>query len=426
MPKYKAYYAKIINPKSNFEIEYFHNGILVINNLGKIEYCGDKNLLNIDNSNIEFYDYSNDFIIPGMIDTHTHLAQYEAIGMGKGELLDWLENYIFPLECKYKDFEYAFINSKVFFSKLLLSGTTSAFVYTPIFYQATRAAFLAAEEVGIRAYIGNSISDISNNFGLFYDLNTNLSIVKQLINEFHQKSHKLNYVITPRYAGNCSKNLMKKLSEIARNDNLFIQTHLAENKNELELVLNINKENKNYTEVYLEAGIVTDKSIFAHCIYLSNEEIEILKKYNSIICHCPCSNRFLISGIMPLNKYLNENLKISLGTDIAGGYNYSLLNEAREAIENSKFYKLYIDNNADILDIKEAFLLTNYLAAQSLGLESQIGSLSLNKKADFIILNNENINNDKDLEEILSKIIYLSEFNNIKKVFVDGVCLINQ
>jgi len=425
MPKYKAYYAKIINPKSNSEIEYFQKGILVIDNLGKIVFCGDKNLFYNVNFDIEFYDYSNEFIIPGMIDTHTHLAQYEAIGMGKGELLDWLDNYIFPLELKYKDFEYALFNSRIFFSKLLYSGTTTAFVYTPIFYLATKAAFLAAEEIGIKAYIGNSISDISNNFGLFYDINTNLSVVKQLINEFHQKSHKLNYVITPRYAGNCSKKLMKKLSEIAKSDNLFIQTHLAENKEELKLVLELNKENKNYTNIYLDAGIVTDKSLFAHCIYLSVEEIDILKKNSSIISHCPCSNRFLISGIMPLKKYLNKNLKISLGTDIAGGYNYSLLNEAREAIENSKYYKLYIDNNAEILDIKEAFLLTNYIAAQSLGLESQIGSLSQNKKADFIILNNENINNDNNLEEILSKIIYLSVFNNIKKVFIDGINLIN-
>lgn len=425
MPKYKAYSAKIINPKSNLEIEYLKNGILVVNNLGKIVFCGDKNLFNNENFDIEYYDYSNEFIIPGMIDTHTHLAQYEAIGMGKGELLDWLENYIFPLECKYKDFEYALINSKIFFSKLLRSGTTTAFVYTPIFYEATKAAFLAAEQIGINTYIGNSIADISNNFGLFYDINTNLLLVKQLINDFHQKTHKLNYVITPRYAGNCSKKLMKKLSDIAKSENLFIQTHLAENKEELKLVLRLNKENKNYTEIYLDAGIVTDKSIFAHCIYLSDEEIDILKKNSSIISHCPCSNRFLVSGIMPLKKYHNENLKISLGTDIAGGYNYSLLNEAREAIENSKYYKLYIDNNAEILNVKEAFLLTNYLAAKSLGLESQIGSLSESKNADFVVLNNENINNENNLEEILSKIIYQSEFNKIKKVFIEGVSLID-
>lgn len=419
MPNFKLYKAKIINPFENGKIEYYEKGILIVDDQGIIQFCGDE-FENIDYLNYQVIDFCDNFIIPGMIDAHTHLPQYDEIGTASGELLDWLNNFIYPLEAKFDNYEFSYSKSLDFFKNLIQNGTTTAFVYSTIHYIATKTAFEAAKEIGINAYIGNSMSDISNYDNPFYSLEKNLEISKKLINEFHSNNiGKVNYIVTPRFAGSCSFELLTEVGKLSKNYDLYIQTHLSENISELDLIKKQFPNFQNYTEIYMRSGLTTDKTIFGHAIHLNKDEQNILKKSESIIAHCPNSNRYLSSGIMPLDKYIKNKMKIALGTDIGAGFYISLLNEAREAIESTKSYKLFINKKSDIIQANKLFTLTNIDAANALKINNKCGNFIKGKNADFVVINNEKIKGN-DILNIINKLVYTSESSNIVETYISG------
>jgi guanine deaminase len=422
----KLYKSDLLNPKKSNNIQFIIDAGILVDTTGIIIDTGNFEVLKEKYENVDVFDYSGKLITPGFIDSHCHLPQYNAIGLGKGTLLEWLNDTIFPLEAKFNDNNFAYYASKLFFRDVLSKGTTTIFVYSTIHYSATIAAFEAANEFGIRAYIGNSIADAPSSFGLTLSIDENLDNCSKLLEKYHQSNNgKLEYIITPRYAGNCSMELMKKASEIAKSNNLFMQTHLSENTEELELIKKRFPGIKSYTEVYNQAGILSNKSILAHCIYLNETEQMAIKDNGSIICHCPTSNRFLKSGIMLLTKYIDQGQKICFGSDVGAGYSLSMLHEAKEAIENSKYCSLFSNNEFRILSLNEAFYCITLGAAKSLGLDNKIGSLDIGKSADFLVFDNIfgriDINSNCSIvDQILSNLLYCCDSYKITDVFVKG------
>lgn len=421
MPNLYLYRAKILNPLENGEINYIPDGYLLIDNYGSILDCGDYSNFDPDLTYFNLIDYSDYLIIPGMIDTHTHFPQYDIIGVGSGELLDWLNHFVFPLESKFNDFEFSYIKSKIFFEELVRNGTTTAFIYSSIHLNSTMAAFEAAISIGINAFIGNSMSDSKNYDGTKYTARENILIAEQVMNKYHKNTtNNVEYIVTPRYAGNCSFELLKSAANYAKSNGLYIQTHLSENQIELQLIKERFPEFNNYTSIYNKAGLLGEKTILAHCIYLDDSEINLIKDSGSIIAHCPTSNRYLMSGIMPLDKYINNKMKVTIGTDIAGGSNKSIIAESREARESSKTYKLLINNNCNILSPENAFRITNIDAAIHLGINSKYGNFDKHKRADFLVIENKDIDFSDKINNIISKLIYTTYQSNIKHTYISG------
>lgn len=415
------YRGIILNPIENFDIEYFYNGLLVINK-GKIIYCGDYKKGQLSYPEAKKIKKNRQLIIPGLVDLHTHLPQYPVIGTGEGELLAWLNNTIFPTEEIFNNTKFARKVSNRFFKKLIEYGTTTVVIFSNSSLESTDIVFHEAKKVGIRAFIGNSLMDMNAPDNLRYDIKTNISNMMKLIEKWNLHDNgRLNFIVSPRYAGSCSIQLMKEASEIATKNNLFIQTHLAENKDEIRYISSIHNFKGTYTDLLADCGLITSKSLLAHGIHLQAKEIELIKIIEAAIVHCPTSNRYLQSGIMPMNHYRAENLKVGIGTDLAGGYNFSMLDESREAIENSKFYRLYHDNTARILNKKEAFWHSTLGNSIILNLGSKIGNLSKGKEADFVIFEMKSDFNENliDLDKALSKLLYSDEFR-IKGVYVRG------
>jgi guanine deaminase len=153
---------------------------------------------------------------------------------------------------------------------------------------------------------------------------------------------------------------------------------------------------------------------------LNDRELNLLLAKNASIAHCPASNRFLKSGIMPLRKYIDIGCRIGLGTDIAGGYNISMLDEAREAIESSKYYSLLIDNNSEPITSSEAFYLATLGGADCLGIKDITGSLETDKDADFSIIKLNNNSGIKTVDEVLKSLIYEIDNRRIMETWVNG------
>lgn len=417
----KAYKCSIINPKKS-QAQVIINGAILIDENGKIRYSGEEANIPYSKDNYSEINLKEFAALPGLMDLHNHIPQYPNTGLGSGELLDWLNTYIFPLEAKYDEYDFAYRQAVRYFESAIKYGTTTIVSYSTSSETATDAAFAAAEKVGINAFIGNTMMDTNSPVSIIKSLEENLNISKNMIHKWHKKGL-LKFIITPRFAGSCSFELLKKCSELATDNDIYIQTHLSENKNELKFIASLFPDYKNYTDIYLKSGILTNKTLLAHCIYLSESELSVIKDKGAAISHCPSSNMFLKSGIMPLSNYLKDKQKICLGSDVAGGVSLSVFNEMSYALSASKMYQTLIDSKSDVPDADTVFNIATIESAQILSIENIKGSIEENKDADLIFINKNRIF-DKNIfvknEDILSKLIYSISNNYVDKTMIKG------
>ncbi len=408
-----------LNPKSDYSVEYLNNYYLLIDN-GKIEKIEETIEINEFYFDV-FYDFGDRIIIPGMIDLHTHIPQFPAVGIGKGELLEWLDKYIFPLEAKFSEKYFAEDSTKLFFKYLISKGTTTAVMYSSPQKQACEIAFEIADESLVRAYIGLPLMDRNTPEILVQNTEQVIKDIFSIVKKWHKKN-KCEFVLTPRFALSCTEELLQKVGEIAEIDGFFVQTHLAENKKEVQEVKLQFPEIANYTSVYDRYNLLTPKTILAHCMYLNDEEIEKIHERNCIIAHCPTSNKFLRSGIMKAKKYINSGLKVGLGTDVAGGYSLSMLNEAMEACEVSKLLSVQNGMHDDVLEAESAFCLSTIKAAEFLGISEEVGNFEIGKKFDAVVFELSEVHKITELkeDELLRALMYNIDNRTAKAVFIDG------
>lgn len=420
------YKAIILSAKTSKTLDFLNPGFLVVGKDGLIEEVG-KTDPRRKYKGYRFFDYSDRVICPGFVDTHNHLPQYAFAGIGGEELLPWLKNYTFPRERMFKTDRVAKDSATVFFADLIKNGTTTTLTYTTIHKSATDIAFMAAQKAGLRAIIGKVMMDQNSPAYLTEKTDRSIADSMELIEKWHGKEGRLFYAFTPRFAISCSFGLMEEVGRIAREKGVYIQTHLAENRAEIAFTHKLFPKYKSVTDVYDKAGLLGPKTIMAHAIYLCEEERKRLKETKTKIAHCPTSNRFLSSGIMPFRAYQNEGLSMGLGTDVAGGYSLSMLSEMREGIENSKLLNLFSSGKAGVpMTITEAFYLATLGGAKVLSMEKQIGSLEKGKQADFLVINHSKADpmGAKSLylkpDQILSKLIYRGTADMIERVLVGG------
>jgi len=418
----KLHFGNILTPTFTGDIDFLPNSALCEQD-GKIVFIGTEKESKSRYSNQQIVDHKNSIIMPGMIDLHTHLPQYDAVGIGQGTLLEWLQKYIFPTEEKFSNLVYARYIASKFFKDLLTNGTTTAVVFGPVQKEATDIAFKEAEKSGIRLFMGKTMMDIGDS-DLVTNTKQNIDDSLSIAEKWHDtNNHLLNYIMLPRYAGSCSLELMIKSAEISRINNLMIQTHIAENEEELKYILKLHPKYESYLDIYKFAGMVGENGQFVHCIYLTIREKKLIKDSGSSIIHCPVSNRYLQSGVMPLIQYLNQNIPIGLGTDIAGGYSLSILNEAREAIESTKTFNIINNTQEQILTPVKAFKLTNIDAAKILKISHETGSLEIGKSADMIVVDTKDTLDNlqkQSSSSIIEKIIYKYQDMKIENVYVKG------
>lgn len=326
-------------------------------------------------------------IFPGLIDVHTHLPQYPVVARGRGQLLDWLHQHIFPRERGFTG-PVGEREAGAFFAELARNGTTTAAVYTAIYEDSCEAAFQAAAASGLRVIMGKTMMDVGT-YGMLQPrkiLSVSLLESERLCRKWHgQNDGLLDYAFSPRFALACSDRLMRAAGEMAREFGCYVQTHLSENREECERVKHIFPTARDYTDIYDKAGLLGPRTILGHCIHLSERERGVLAAAGASVAHCPTANFYLSSGIMPLAEHQAAGLKIGLGSDVAAGPELNLWQVMRSAIESQKARGYYEQNIVPPTPAQALYLATQG-AADVLGKGAFIGSLDVGKEADLTVM----------------------------------------
>ncbi|MEO0531776.1 MAG: amidohydrolase family protein [Planctomycetota bacterium] len=277
---------------------------------------------------------SDCLIAPGLIDTHLHLPQFDTIGAHGLPLLEWLSGVTFPAEARWADADYAAAMTARVAEQLVAHGTTSVCAYSSVHHEATAAAIETLSGAGLRGVVGQAMSDRFAPDDLVGKPEALLNQTADLLARF-PSSTRVAAAITPRFAVSCSEPVLEGAGRLAKqHPDALIQTHLSETTPECELIGEL-FGGKSYVEVYDNAGLVTDRTLFGHGIHLANDERARLKTAGAIVAHCPTANSFLRSGAMDRQATLAAGQLMSLGSDIGGGYERSMVRVARAMVETA-------------------------------------------------------------------------------------------
>jgi guanine deaminase len=362
-------------------VRYIPDGLLILEN-GKIKEIGAYDRLKDKYAALPVTSYVGRLIMPGFIDTHIHFPQTEIIAAYGEQLLEWLNQYIFPTEAKFSNKAYAQKVASIFLDELLKNGTTTALVFTAVFPVSTDAFFEEAHRRNLRMISGKVMMDRHAPDFLVDTAETSYQDSKALIQKWHKKGRLL-YAVTPRFAITSTNQQLRLAGKLLDEfPDVYLHTHISENVNEVAWVKELFPKSRGYLDAYDQAGLVRDRSVFAHGVHLTDEELKRLSETNSAIAFCPTSNLFLGSGLFKLEqaKSAKHPIKVGLGTDVGAGTSFSLLQTTNEA------YKVAQLRQQKLSPFQALFLVT-LGGARALSLDDTIGNFDPGKEADFVVLN---------------------------------------
>jgi len=365
-------------------------------------------------------DYSNKLIIPGMSDLHLHASQFGYKGTAMDvTLLEWLDKYTFPIEAKFKDEKYAKKAYKIFVDSLRKTFTTRAVIFATLHLEGTFILASLLEKAGIEAYVG--IVDMDRNVPDFYKHSVeqarkdNIEFALRLKDFKHVKP-----IITPRFTVSCTDEMLSMLGEVRKEYKLAAQSHLDENHDEIAFVESLCPDAKHYTDTYDRAGLL-ENSVMAHCIFVKDEELKLIKEKNVYIVHCPESNTNVSTGgICPVRKYLDMDMHIGIGSDVAGGSTLNLLQNLKLAIQLSKVINYGQNTNYSPLTAEEAFYIGTLGGGSYFG---KVGSFMEGYDADMVVvddLKGDPSHIDFSIRDRVERLLYNGQDSFIINKFIKG------
>ena len=327
----KLYHGDIVYTPSADALAVYENSYIAVDS-GKVD--GIYPVIPEKYKHAECIDYGHQMIIPAFSDLHVHGAQYVQRGIGMDCLLsDWLNNYTFPQESRFKDMDYAKQCYDAFVDDMLRHGTFHANVFATIHREATEYLFNRMEDKGMYAFVGKVNMDCHSPEFLIETTEASLRETEIYLAN-HTESKKVKPILAPRFAPTCSEKLMMGLGKLAAKYHCGVHTHLVESIWEAQEALKLFPGYGSDAEIYERAGLMDHgPSIFAHVIFPTEEDKRIMKKHGSFSVHCPDATTNIIAGIMPLSSMHNEGLKIALGSDIAGGHGIAVYKQIARAVQ---------------------------------------------------------------------------------------------
>jgi guanine deaminase len=359
---------------------YIEDGALAVKD-GIIVASGAYVELRLRNFEAKIIDHRPHLLMPGFIDTHIHFPQMQVVGSYAGALLEWLNKYTFVEEQKFRVPAHADRIAGLFFDELIGNGTTTAVAYCSVHKESAEAFFAESERRNMRNIAGKVMMDRNAPPGLFDTPQSGYDDSKALIEKWHGRGRQL-YAISPRFAITSTEaQLEMSQALVSENPDCYMQTHLSENHGEIEAVRQLFPKSKDYTDVYEHYGLLGDKSLFGHCIHLSEREAGAMSASGSVAVFCPTSNLFLGSGLFDLARLSEASrpVRVAVATDIGGGTSYSMLRTFDEA------YKILNLQGQRYHPLRSFYQMTlgNALA---LSLQDKIGTLAAGSEADFVVL----------------------------------------
>ena len=399
--------------------QYFEDGLLVVDG-GNIIAVGDAANLLAENPDIPVEAFPDMLIVPGLIDCHVHFPQTDIIASYGAQLLDWLNRYAYPCEMRFADAAYADAAAGFFLDELLRNGTTTAAVFATVHPQSADALFKAADARNMRLIAGKVLMDRNCPDELRDDPTSAYEDSKELIERWHGKG-RLGYAITPRFAITSSEEQLAAAGRLAAEfPDTWVHTHLAENQAEIDAVADQFSWSSSYLDVYDHFGLLRERSIFAHCLHLGDDDRVRMSEQGGAAAFCPSSNLFLGSGLYDLREMNDAAVRTGLASDVGGGTSLSMLRTMGEAY---KVLQLRHQN----LPAARALYLATLGAAEALRLEDKLGNLVPGKEADFIVLDPKGTDisahrlaDTPSPDELLFALTMLADDRNIAATYVNG------
>ncbi|HET7167644.1 MAG TPA: amidohydrolase family protein [Candidatus Limnocylindrales bacterium] len=418
--------ARLLTPLDAGGSRHEADGVLEVDADGRISHIGPAS----ERPDIAAIDLRPWVLLPGMIDLHAHLPQLPNAGLGAGlDLLTWLDRYIFPLE---RGFDEATATrlAPAAWAAFAAAGTTTALVYGAVYEASLDATFRAAEAHGIRAIVGKVMMD-----RITYDqtiapatiIDRSLAEAARLIERWHGTDQgRLRYAVTPRFAVSCTGDLLRQSAALAASTGTYWQTHLAEDRGEIAEVARLYPDALDYVDVYDRAGGLGARTILAHAVHLSEREVGRLVETGTRVAHCPISNLFLASGMMPLGRYLEAGVTLGLGSDVAAGPDLSIFSAMRVGYYVQHARSTAGSERGPLLAPLDWLRLGSLAGAQALGLEDVTGSLEVGKEADVIAVDPAFVAPlagqppDDDPADLVSRLIFRAHPDMVRAAWVRG------
>ncbi|MGG7519026.1 guanine deaminase [Allorhizobium undicola] len=401
---------------------YETDGALLVEN-GLILAVGSYASVKPGNEEVVEIDHRPHLILPGFIDCHVHFPQMQVIGSYAANLLEWLNTYTFPEECRFVETAHAERIATHFFDEFLRHGTTTAVAYCSVHKTSADAFFAESARRGTRMIAGKVMMDRNAPQGLLDTPQSGYDETREIIESWHGRARNL-VAITPRFAITSTPEQMEMVQALAREfPDLHIQTHLSENREEIDFTCSLYPQAEDYTDIYARYGLLGERTLFGHAIHLSEREADVLSQTGSVAVHCPTSNLFLGSGLFPLKAIQRREkpVRVALATDIGGGTSYSMLRTLDEAYKIQQLL-------GERLNPLDSYWHMTRGNAEALSLADRIGTLEPGTEADFVVLNSSatpamalKMQAVKELPEELFLMQTIGDDRTVVETYVAGV-----
>ena len=399
-------------------LDYYDDGFVVCEGGLIVEVLSADDYFAKMPNGVFYEDLRPHLLVPGFIDNHVHMPQQDIIAGRSSELLDWLDRHAFPAELRYADHDFARIKAATFVDQLLSAGTTCAQVFSTVHEHACESLFVAASAKNMCLVAGKVMMDRNAPVKLLQNAADCRDDIERLVAKWHGRG-RLKYALTPRFAVTSSEEQLSHCSDLlTSHPDLYVQTHISENLQEIDTVRSLFPQQRDYLEVYEEAGLATTRSTFAHGIHLSEDEQQRLFLAGSKIAFCPSSNLFLGSGLLDIESIPDANF--SVGSDVGGGTGLSMLHTCAEGFKVAHLagYEWHP---------YEAFWSITKGNADALGLGNSIGQLRPGFFADMVLLDldqpralGNRLEHCENLPDELFALMFLGDDRSIARTYVAG------
>lgn len=364
--------------------------------------------------------YGREIILPGFIDAHVHYPQIGVIASYGAQLLEWLEAYTFPEEARFADPDHAASMARLFLDLLLAAGTTTAAVYCTVHPESVTAFFEESEARGLRMIAGKVLMDRNAPDAVRDSAESGYDNSRALIDTWHGRERSL-YAVTPRFAPTSTPAQLEACAALLGEfPDVYMQTHLSENLDEIRWVRELFPKARSYLDVYRGFGLLGPRSLFGHAIHMDEDDLGLAASSRSRFVHCPTSNLFMGSGLFDIARTRAAGVPVLLGSDVGGGSSLSPFATMKAAYEIAQL-------NGRPLAPEEAFWLSTAGAADALSLGDRIGRIAPGFEADMTVLDPEStpiirqrVERAESLRDLLFAQMVLADDRAIRATYAGG------
>ena len=423
-----AFRAALLSFADDGTARYEEDGLLVVGPDASgnqvVRAAGSYATLSADYPGLHVTELPGRILAPGFIDLHVHFPQTDVIGSPAEGLLPWLENYTFPQESRFADHDHAVGMAQVFLDELVRNGVTTALTFCTSHPHSVDALMEASEARAMRMIAGKVLQDRHSPDGVRDETAQSLADTETLIHRWHGRG-RLGYAITPRFAPSCSEAQLRGAGELAaKHPDVWIQSHVAENKDEIRWARELFPASRSYLSIYQDFGLMRERAIYAHCIHFDDDDRRLMKATGAAAAISPTSNLFLGSGFFDYEGAMRVGFRHGLASDVGGGTSFCPFHTMLAA-----YYVGREGQTKPGLSLSPQNLWWQHTAgaAAALGLDGVIGNLRHGCEADFVVLDPQatpllarKTRNARNLDELLFSLIVLGDDRAVAGVAVNG------